>query len=126
MIDTLISISITMLVFTYTGYILTILKEKFYLNNNIILLDNKNLNHEDIKKLDIKHFMLGTTEIMAGDEVKIILENDNKLTGTVLGANKISNTIAITTRDRSVTELNIKSIRKLKVVSRYGKFFINF
>ncbi len=126
MIDTLISISITMLVFTYTGYILTILKEKFYLNNNIILLDNKNLNHEDIKKLDIKHFMLGTTEIMAGDEVKIILENDNKLTGTVLGANKISNTIAITTRDRTVTELNIKSIRKLKVVSRYGKFFINF
>ena len=126
MIDTLISISITMLVFTYTGYILKILKEKFYLNNNIILLDNKNLNHEDIKKLDIKHFMLGTTEIMAGDEVKIILENDNKLTGTVLGANKISNTIAITTRDRTVTELNIKSIRKLKVVSRYGKFFINF
>ncbi|MBU5677335.1 hypothetical protein KQI88_13015 [Alkaliphilus sp. MSJ-5] len=126
MIDSLISISITMFVLAFSGYVLMILKEKVYLNNNIVFLDHKNLNQEDLENLDIKHFMLGSTEIMVGDEVKIMLENDNKFVGTVLGANKSNNTIAIITKGRDIKELSIKSIRKLKVISRYGKFFTKF
>jgi len=110
----------------FSGYILMILKEKVNLNNNIIFLDHRDLNQEDLKGLDIKHFMLGSTEVKAGDEVKIMLENDNKLIGTVLGANKSSNTIAIITKGKDIAKLNIKSIRKLKVISRYGKFFNKF
>lgn len=126
MIDNLISISITIFVFVFSGYILLILKEKIYLNNNIVFIEHKNLNEEDMKNLDIKHFMLGSTEIMAGDEVKIILENHNKLVGTVLGADKYSNTIGVVTRGSHITKLDIRSIRKLKVISRYGKFFTKF
>lgn len=126
MIDSLISISIIMFALAFSGYVLVILKEKVYLNNNIVFLDHKNLNQEDLENLDIKHFMLGSTEIMVGDEVKIMLENDNKFVGTVLGANKSNNTIAIITKGRDIKELSIKSIRKLKVISRYGKFFTKF
>jgi len=126
MIDNLISISITMFVFMFSGYVLIILKEKMYLNDNVIFLEHKDLNQEDMKNLNIKHFMLGSTEVMAGDEVKIMLENNSKLVGTVLGADKSNNTIAIVTKGNDITKLNIKSIRKLKVISRYGKFFAKF
>ncbi len=126
MIDNLLSISVTIFLFAFIGYILTILKEKIYLNNNIILLDYRELNEEDLSNLDIKHFLLGSTEIMVGDEVKIMLENDNKLIGTVLGADKSNNTIGIVTKGKDIIKLNIKSIKKLKVISRYGKFFTKF
>ncbi|MGB4313132.1 MAG: hypothetical protein WBJ17_09425 [Natronincolaceae bacterium] len=126
MIDDLISISIVMFVLAFSGYILATLKEKINLNNNTVFLDNKTLSSHDLEDLDIKHFMLGNIEIMVGDEVKIILENDNKLVGVVLGANKSNNTIALVTRGTDVIKLNIKSIRNLRVISRYGKFFTRF
>lgn len=126
MMDHLISVSITAFVFVFGAYVLTILKEKIYLNNNVIFLDHGDLKQEDLEHLDIKHFMLGSTEIMVGDEVKIMLEDNHKVTGTVLGANKSNNTIAIITKERDVEKLSIRSIRKLKVISRYGKFFTRF
>ncbi len=126
MIDNLMSISIIMFVLAFSGYVLAILKEKVNLNNNIVFLDNKALNLHDLEELDIKHFMLGNTEIMVGDEVRIILEDDNKLVGIVLGANKSNNIIALATKGTDVIKLDIKSIRNLKVISRYGKFFTRF
>lgn len=126
MIENLIAISITMFVLTFSGYILATLKEKANLNNNIVFLDNKTLNPNDLEDLDIKHFMLGNIEVMVGDEVKIMLENDNKLIGVVLGANKSNNTIAVVTKKTDIIKLNIKYIKNLKVISRYGKFFTKF
>lgn len=126
MIDNLISVSVIMFVLAFSGYILATLKEKVNLNNNIVFLDNKTLDSHDLEGLDIKHFMLGSIEIMVGDEVRIILENDNKLVGVVLGADKSNNTIALVTRGTDIVKLNIKSIRNLKVISRYGKFFTRF
>lgn len=126
MIENLISLSIAMFVLTFSGYVIAVLREKANLNNNIVFLDNKKLNSKDLEDLDIKHFMLGNIEIMVGDEVKIMLENDNKVVGVVLGANKSNNTIAIATKGTNVTNLNIKSIRDLKIISRYGKFFTRF
>ena len=70
--------------------------------------------------------MLGGTEIMVGDEIKVILENDNKLIGVVLGANRSNNVIALITKGTEVIRLDVKSIRDLKVISRYGKFFSRF
>ncbi|ABW18949.1 hypothetical protein [Alkaliphilus oremlandii] len=126
MMDMLISTMMVLFIVASMGYIFTILKEKLYLNNNMIILDHKGLNQEDLKNLDIKHFMLGGIELMAGDEVKIMLEDENKLIGTIIGANKSNNIIAIITKDRDVARLNIQSIKKLKVISRYGKFFTKF
>ncbi|MCK9268510.1 MAG: hypothetical protein M0P14_07355 [Alkaliphilus sp.] len=126
MIDDLISISVIMFILAFSGYILATLREKVNLSNNIVFLDNKTLESHDLEGLDIKHFMLGSTEIMVGDEVRVILENDNKLVGVVLGANKTNNTIALITGGTDVIKLNIKTIRNLKVISRYGKFFTRF
>lgn len=126
MIDNLMSISVTLFVLALSGYILTTLKEKANLSNNIVFLDNKALNPHDLEDLDIKHFMLGNIEVMVGDEVKIMLENDNKLVGVVLGANKSNNTIGLVTKGTNIIKLNIKSIKNLKVISRYGKFFTRF
>lgn len=126
MINNLIAIAITLFVLAVSGYILATLKEKANLNNNIVFLDNKALNPQDLEDLDVKHFMLGNIEVMVGDEVKIMLENDNKLVGVVLGANKTNNTIGLITKKTNIIKLNIKSIRNLKVISRYGKFFTRF
>lgn len=126
MINNLMSIGITLFVLTFSGYVLATLKEKANLNNNIVFLDNKELNPRDLEDLDIKHFMLGNIEVMVGDEVKIMLEDDNKLVGVVLGANKSDNTIGLITKGADIIKLNIKSIRNLKVISRYGKFFTKF
>lgn len=115
-----------MFVLAFSGYVLSILKEKINLNNNIVFLDNKALDLHDLEEFDIKHFMLGNTEVMVGDEVKIVLEDDNKLIGVVLGASKSNNIIALATKRADVIRLDIKSIRNLKVISRYGKFFIKF
>lgn len=124
--DNLISISIIMFVLMFSGYIFATLREKINLNNNIVYLDSKALDSDDLEGLDIKHFMLGNIEVMVGDEVRIILENDNKLVGVVLGANKSNNIIALVTKNTDIVKLNIKSIRNLKVISRYGKFFTRF
>ncbi|MFW5649037.1 MAG: hypothetical protein ACOCG5_08120 [Candidatus Alkaliphilus sp. MAG34] len=126
MMDNLISISIIMFVLMFSGYIFATLREKINLNNNIVYLDSKALDSDDLEGLDIKHFMLGNIEVMVGDEVRIILENDNKLVGVVLGANKSNNIIALVTKNTDIVKLNIKSIRNLKVISRYGKFFTRF
>lgn len=126
MMDDLMSISVIMFVLAFGGYILATLREKVNLSNNIVFLDNKTLESHDLEDLDIKHFMLGSTEIMVGDEIRVVLENDNKLVGVVLGANKSNNTIALITKGTDVIKLNIKTIRNLKVISRYGKFFTRF
>ncbi len=115
-----------MFAFSFGGYILTTLKEKINLNNNTVFLDSKILDLHDLEDLDVKHFMLGNVEVMVGDEVKVILENDNKFVGVVLGANKTNNTIALVVRRSSVIELNIETIRNFRVISRYGKFFTRF
>lgn len=115
-----------MFVLMFSGYIFATLREKINLNNNIVYLDSKALDSDDLEGLDIKHFMLGNIEVMVGDEVRIILENDNKLVGVVLGANKSNNIIALVTKNTDIVKLNIKSIRNLKVISRYGKFFTRF
>ncbi|GAB6088325.1 hypothetical protein [Alkaliphilus crotonatoxidans] len=122
----LIHIAIGLWLLSIMGYFLVVMKEKYYLKNHIVLIDHKDLEPEVLKNIDIKHFMLGSTEVMAGDEVKIQLENTLSIKGTVLGVIKAENSIALITRSQGVKNLKVNSIKKLKVISRYGKFFSRF
>ncbi len=124
-IDSLLLIAYTIFALFLLGYAFTVIKEKYYLSNHIIFLDYKNLEPEDLNRVDIKHFMLGTIEIMAGDEVKVLLENSARIKGTVLGVIKKENSISIIS-SQGVKNLKVNSIKKLKVISRYGKFFNRF
>ncbi|SCX87223.1 hypothetical protein [Alkaliphilus peptidifermentans] len=124
-IDSLLLIAYTLFALFLLGYAFTVIKEKYYLSNQIIFLDYKNLEPEDLNRVDIKHFMLGTIEIMAGDEVKVLLENSARIKGTVLGVIKKENSISIIS-PQGVKNLKVNSIKKLKIISRYGKFFNYF
>lgn len=125
MIDNLLNPLITLLLVCFIGYFFVVIKEKFYLKNHIILIDQE-VEPDLLENIDVKHFMLGATEIMAGDEVKIQMDNLTSIRGTVLGVIKAEDSIALLTNTKGVASLKVSSIRKLKVISRYGKFFANF
>jgi len=116
----------SMLSISLLGYFLVVMKEKFYLKNHIVLIEHKDLEPGILEDIDIKHFMLGAIEIMAGDEVKVHLENTSAIKGIVLGVIKAENCIALITESQGVKNLKVNSIKKLKVISRYGKFFNRF
>ncbi|KAB3535279.1 hypothetical protein F8154_07510 [Alkaliphilus pronyensis] len=125
-IDSFLFIAYTLFALFSLGYTFTVIKEKYYLSNQIIYLDYKNLDPKDLERIDVKHFMLGTIEIMAGDEVKVLLENSASIKGTVLGVIKKENCISIITSSEGIRNLKVHSIKKLKIISRYGKFFNRF
>lgn len=117
-------LSLTMLFcVTLLGYIFVIIKEKYYLMNNIVLIDCKGITQQDLDAIELKHFKLGSSEIMAGDEMKICIDNNNQLRGTVLGAKITDNSILMVTDGKKVECISIQEIKKFKIISRYGKFF---
>lgn len=68
----LMLILIMLLIVSILGYILVILKEKFYLKNNIILIDKKSVTQDDLDTTDLKEFFIDGTRLKAGDEIKVI------------------------------------------------------
>lgn len=105
------------------GYILAILREKVYMKSNIIVIDNKNLTVEDLKEVDINEFILKGKRVRSGDELKIITLEKEKLNGTLIGGNKSNESLHMSTSKDKVKKLRISKILRLKIVSKYGKFF---
>lgn len=117
-------LSLGMLFFvTVLGYFMVTIKEKYYLLNNVIMIDCKGVTQEDLDEVELKHFKLGNAEIMAGDEMKICVHENHKFQGTVLGAKVTSNSILMVTEQQKVESISIKDIKNFKIISRYGKFF---
>ena len=108
---------------TILGYFLVTIKEKYYLLNNMIMIDCKGVTQEDLNEVELKHFKLGKAEIMAGDEMKICIYKNHKLQGTVLGAKMTNNSILMITDHQKVEAISIKDIKNFKIISKYGKFF---
>ncbi|MBB6216979.1 hypothetical protein HNQ80_003084 [Anaerosolibacter carboniphilus] len=105
------------------GYLLCVLKEKYYLKNNRIVLDGKGITEEHINEIDTNYFRVGKIEIMAGDEVKIYFNNKSKLRGIILGAKIRENSLMIITENDTVELVELKNIRSFKVINKYGKLF---
>ncbi len=117
-------ISLWMLfVVTLLGYFLVTIKEKYYLLNNMIMIDCKGVTQEDLNEVELKHFKLGNAEIMAGDEMKICIYKNYKLQGTILGAKITDNSILMITDHKKIEAISIKDIKNFKIISKYGKFF---
>ena len=105
------------------GYTLVVFKEKFYLKNNIIYIDNRFISQEEIEDTDMQEFFLDGTKLKAGDEVSILTKSKEKFKGIVLGAVQKEQSIKMITYANEVIKLKIESINEFKIRSKYGKFF---
>lgn len=105
------------------GYILTVLKQKFYLKNNIIVIENRAVTQEELDKADMKQFVLNGKEAKSGDEVKIITDNNDKYEGTLIGIVRKEKALLMVTYNDEIKELKLDNIEKFKIICKYGKFF---
>ena len=123
MFDFLISLASILLFASVLGYSLTVLKEKYYLKNNIILIDNKHISQEEIDDTDMQEFFLDGTKLKAGDEITVITKTKEKFRGVVLGAVQKEQSIKLVTHANEIIKLKIESIKQFRIMSKYGKFF---
>lgn len=114
---------IPLLIVNIVGYILVVLKEKMYLKNNIIIIDNKHVTPQHLDKADLKEFIIDGTRVKAGDEIKIITKTKDKFEGILIGAIRSERAILMVTYKNEIKKLNVDNIIKFKIISRYGQFF---
>ncbi len=114
---------IIMLFTSVLGYVLVVLKEKFYLKNNVILIDNKHVTQEHLNDTDMKEFFLDGTRLKAGDEIRVLTRKNEKVNGTLIGAIKKDKSILMVTHKNKIIKFNVDNILQFKIMSKYGKFF---
>jgi hypothetical protein len=105
------------------GYLFSVLKEKIDLYNNRVTISSKKVSQNFLDEIDLKAFKLGNIKLTIGDRIKIYLKDKDPVKGVVLGAKKYDNSLVILTLEDKILELNVTSIKKLKIISRYGKLF---
>lgn len=114
---------ILILIFSILGYILSVLKEKLYLKNNIIVINKRSVTEKHLEEADMKEFVLDGSRVKSGDEIRIVTLGKDRFEGILIGAIRKERTILMVTHDDEIKKFNIENILKLKVISRYGKFF---
>lgn len=119
----LYNIFIMLFIVSCFGYFFVILKEKIYLKRNIILIDKKSIKQEHIDQADMKEFMMDGNKMKSGDEVKLITKEKRRYNGVLIGAKRTEGSIMIVTHNDEVKTFSIDNIFRLKVTSKYGKFF---
>ncbi|NLW39750.1 MAG: hypothetical protein GXY96_02335 [Tissierellia bacterium] len=117
------SILIFLFVLNIIGYILIVLREKMYLKNNIIFIDNKHVTSQHLEKADMKEFELDGTRVKAGDEIKVITKTKDKFAGILIGAIRKERAILMVTHKNEIKQLKIDNIIEFKIISKYGQFF---
>jgi len=122
LLEDLIILLIVLFVASSLGYIAVIIKEKIYLSNNMVVIHNKYVSQDDLDKVDSKFFIIGNLQIMAGDEIKIYKKNLSTVKGLVIGANTRKKTIVVAANDNQLLEIGTNVIKKIKIISKYGKF----
>lgn len=123
MVEFIMTFLIMLLITSFLGYILVVLKEKFYLKNNIIILDNKHVTQEHLDDTDMKEFFLDGTMLKAGDEIKVVTRKKEKFIGILIGAMQRDKSILLVTHSNKILKFKIENILQFKIVSKYGKFF---
>ncbi len=112
-------------VLSLAGYILVVMKEKFFLKNNIIIIDNKHLTEEDLSDTDISEFIYKGQRVKSGDEIQVVTRKKEKVSGIIIGAKKTEDTIHLITYNNDVIKFKIENILDFKIISKYGRFFNN-
>lgn len=117
----LLKIFIVLFIVSIFGYLISLLKEKYDLANNRITFKSKKITQKFLDELDLKIFKLGNINLSIGDQIKVHLKNNNSVKGTVLGAKKDDNILCILTLEDNIMELNVSKIKRLRIISRYGR-----
>ena len=117
------SMLIMLLLVSIIGYVLVVIKEKLYLRNNTIIINKNSITQEHIDETDMKVFVLGGVELKSGDEIKFILSENKRIEGILIGAKIKENEIVVVTHTDEVKRFKVDRIKKVKVISKYGKFF---
>ena len=108
------------------GYIFSVMKEKIYLKNNMIVINKKSVTQEHIDEVDMKEFIFDGHKVKSGDEIKVILKGNRKIEGILIGAKRKDRSMFIVTHRDEVKKFAIDNIKKFKIISKYGKFFKTF
>lgn len=125
MFTVIFRLAIALFVLSIAGYVLVVLKEKFFLKNNIIIIDNKHLTQEDLSETDVNEFIFKGQRLKSGDEIMVITRKKERVNGIIIGAKKDENAIHIITYNNDVIKCRIDNIHQFKVISQYGRFFNN-
>lgn len=128
MFEFLYRASIMLFLLSLSGYVLVVFKEKFFLKNNMIIIDNKYFKIDMLEETDTKDFMFRGQRVKSGDEVKIVLSEKNKnnkivYKGILLGAKPKEHSIHLLSHDNELVVCKTEYIKKFKITSKYGKFF---
>lgn len=123
MLDHLTALLIALLMLSVMGYLMSALKETMDFKRAVVRFKSRKVTQSLIDQYDVKIFKLGGRRVNIGDEVRIVLENEEQLKGCILGARKKLNSLALITELDEIVELNIRQIRKLKIVNKYGRLF---
>ncbi len=123
LLDFLITILILLFIASTFGYIFTVLKEKLYLKNNIIIIDKKVVTEDHLREADLKEFILDGLRVKAGDEIKVVTKEKKKYNGILLGARLKDKAILMVTYKDEIKQFNIDNIIKFKLIRKYGNFF---
>lgn len=122
MIDFILGFVFVLFIVSLIGYILVVLKEKVYLKNNVIVIDNKHVTEEHLEQADLKEFYLDGRRIKSGDEIKVKSKEKKNIIGTLIGAVVEEQSIMLITNKNKILKLKIEDILEFKVISKYGKF----
>lgn len=121
MLENLIMWSSVLLGCSLFGYLVAVLKEKVDLYYDRVHIPSERITQQDIDSVDLKAFRVGKINLMIGDEIKVYLKNNVQVRGVVLGARKKKNALCLVTKEDELLELSVATIRKLKVMTRYGR-----
>lgn len=125
-LDYIIILLTVVFIVSILGYIAATLKEKIYLSNNMVVLSDKNVSQQIIDNVETRRFSVGSIEMMTGDEVKIYKKNFSIVKGMIIGANIKKKIILLSVHKSEPVEVRINGIKKIKIISRYGKFLRSF
>ncbi len=123
MFDIIFLILFSLLIISISGYIFALLAERDNLHNHSISIKSNTVTQSFLDGLDLKTFKLGKNNMIIGDEVKITTYDSLKIRGTILGAKRVTNQIFLLTSKDEVVELNVQTIKRLVITSKYGRFF---
>lgn len=107
---------------SFSIYSIIVLKEKYFLKNNIVMLDKNIVSQEDIDETDINEFIFQGVKIKAGDRVNLVTSRGS-FEGLVIGLKLSKECIHIINKFNKIEKIKITNIRDIKIINKYGSFF---
>ncbi len=122
-IQIIVAILTVLLCVTVLGYFFSIIRERLDLMHQRVVIKSKAVTQRLLDEIDLKMFRLGRVKLFVGDEIRVRLKNRHSVRGVVLGAKKNANALCLVTAKDEIVEVQVGSIDKLSVVTKYGRLF---